>query len=207
VSHPRAALTPNGRLILVHRMAQGRPAAHVAAEMGISRATAYKWWLRFVVEGVAGLADRSSRPLRSPRRTSARLERRIEELRRASKLGPPGWPGIGSRTPNPSDVAFTVRKCYTAIGWKSPPVCGRQNAMGLGVGILLIAVGAILAFAVNVDTSATGVNLHTIGIILLVVGVLGTVLSMFFWSSWGGFSRRRTTVAPGGTTTTTIDQP
>jgi Domain of unknown function (DUF6458) len=78
--------------------------------------------------------------------------------------------------------------------------------MGLGVGILLIAVGAILAFAVTVDTSGTGVNLHTIGLILLVVGVLGTALSMFFWSSWGGFSRRRTTVAPGETTTTTIDQ-
>jgi hypothetical protein len=85
--------------------------------------------------------------------------------------------------------------------------------MGLGVGILLVAVGAILAFAVNVDTSGAGVNLHTVGLILLAVGVLGTVLSMVFWSSWGGFNSRRrtTTVTPGavppGTTTTTIDQP
>ncbi len=86
--------------------------------------------------------------------------------------------------------------------------------MGLGVGILLIAVGAILAFAVNIDTTGTGVNLHTIGLILLAVGVVGTILSMVFWSSWGGpgaFSRRRTTVDPAGgstsTTTTTIDQP
>lgn len=83
--------------------------------------------------------------------------------------------------------------------------------MGLGVGIVLIAVGAILAFAVNIDTSGAGVNLHTIGLILLAVGVVGTVLSMVFWSSWGGpgaFSRRRTTsVGAGGTTTTTIDQP
>jgi hypothetical protein len=87
--------------------------------------------------------------------------------------------------------------------------------MGIGVGILLIAVGAILAFAVNVDTSGSGVNLHTIGIILLIVGALGTALSMFFWSSWGGFggrSRTSTTsvapgapVAPGTTTTTTVD--
>jgi hypothetical protein len=85
---------------------------------------------------------------------------------------------------------------------------GGQDVMGLGVGILLIAAGAILAFAVNIDTSGTGVNLHTIGLILLAVGVLGTVLSMFFWSSWGGVSRRRTAAAPGGTTTTTtIDQP
>ncbi|MBJ7609672.1 MAG: hypothetical protein JF887_09650 [Candidatus Dormibacteraeota bacterium] len=81
--------------------------------------------------------------------------------------------------------------------------------MGLGVGIVFIAVGAILAFALNVDTSGAGVNLHTIGLILLAVGVLGTLLSMLFWSSWGGpgyFSRRRT-VAPGSTTTTTVDQP
>jgi hypothetical protein len=57
--------------------------------------------------------------------------------------------------------------------------------MGLGVGILLIAIGAILAFAVNIDTGGV-VNLHTIGLILLVVGIIGTVLSVAFWSSWGG---------------------
>lgn len=81
--------------------------------------------------------------------------------------------------------------------------------MGLGVGIFLIAIGAVLAFALNVDTGGAGVNLHTIGIILLIVGAIGTVLSMAFWSSWGGpgyFSRRRTTVGPAGTTTTTIEQ-
>ena len=81
--------------------------------------------------------------------------------------------------------------------------------MGFGVGIFLIAVGAVMAFALNVDTSGSGVNLHTIGIILLVVGILGTILSMFFWSSWGGFGGRRggasTTVAPPGSTTTTIE--
>ena len=82
--------------------------------------------------------------------------------------------------------------------------------MGFGVGIFLIAVGAVMAFALNVDTSGSGVNLHTIGIILLVVGVLGTLLSMFFWSSWGGFGGGRrgggsTTVAPPGSTTTTIE--
>ena len=73
--------------------------------------------------------------------------------------------------------------------------------MGLGVGIFLIAIGAILAFAVNIDV-ASGVNLHTIGYILLGVGALGTLLSMIFWSSWAGpgyWSRRRD-VPPGGTT-------
>jgi hypothetical protein len=83
--------------------------------------------------------------------------------------------------------------------------------MGLGVGIFLIAIGAVLAFAVNVDTGGAGVNVHTIGLILLAVGCLGTLLSMFFWSSWGGFGGRRTTTTAGptvapGTTTTTIEQ-
>ena len=44
MSHANARLTPAGRLILVQRIATGRPAAHVAAEMGVSRACAYKWW-------------------------------------------------------------------------------------------------------------------------------------------------------------------
>ncbi|MDQ6847969.1 MAG: DUF6458 family protein [Candidatus Dormibacteraeota bacterium] len=82
--------------------------------------------------------------------------------------------------------------------------------MGLGVGIFLTAIGAVMAFAINVDTSGSGVNLHTIGIILLIVGILGIVLSMFFWSSWGGFGGGRrsgssTTVAPPGSTTTTVE--
>ena len=81
--------------------------------------------------------------------------------------------------------------------------------MGLGVGIFLVAAGAILAFAVNVNTAAQGVNLHTVGLILLGVGALGILLSMIFWSSWGGtgaFRRRTTTNMPPPGTTTTIDQ-
>jgi hypothetical protein len=65
------------------------------------------------------------------------------------------------------------------------------------------AVGAVLAFAVHVTTS--GFNVHTVGYILLVVGIVGALISLMFWSSWDGFSsrtvveegpvtRRRTTV-------------
>jgi hypothetical protein len=64
--------------------------------------------------------------------------------------------------------------------------------MGFGVSIFLVAAGAILAWAVNSNVS--GVNIHTIGWILLVVGILGLVVSMIFWSSWAGpgyFPRRR----------------
>ena len=58
--------------------------------------------------------------------------------------------------------------------------------------LILIAVGAVLALAVEADLS--GVNIHTVGWILLVVGIVGGVLSMIFWSSWAGpgyYSRRR----------------
>ena len=64
--------------------------------------------------------------------------------------------------------------------------------MGIGVSLLLIAAGAILAFAVNVTTS--GFNVNTVGLILLVVGSIGLVVSMLFWSTWGGFGARETTV-------------
>ncbi|HEY5373978.1 MAG TPA: hypothetical protein VIK01_09830 [Polyangiaceae bacterium] len=50
---------------------------------------------------------------------------------------------------------------------------------------MVIAVGAILRFAVSV--TATGFNLHTIGLILMIVGALGLLLSIVFWSTWGGF--------------------
>ena len=70
--------------------------------------------------------------------------------------------------------------------------------MGIGVSIILIAVGAVLAWAVHVSTN--GFNLHTIGYILLVVGAIGILLSLIFWSTWAGpgyFSRRRTVVDEG----------
>jgi hypothetical protein len=64
--------------------------------------------------------------------------------------------------------------------------------MGIGVSLLLIAAGAIITFAIDVSTSSA-FNLHTNGIILLVVGIIGAVMSMIFWSSWGGFGGHRET--------------
>ena len=63
--------------------------------------------------------------------------------------------------------------------------------MGIGVGLILIAVGAILAFAVH--HHANGFDINTIGYILLAVGAFGILISMIFWSSWAGpgyFARR-----------------
>jgi sulfite exporter TauE/SafE len=59
--------------------------------------------------------------------------------------------------------------------------------MGLGTSLFLIAVGAILRFAVNVTTR--GFNLHTVGLILLVVGIVGLVISVLWMTVWA--DRRR----------------
>ena len=57
--------------------------------------------------------------------------------------------------------------------------------MGISVSLILIAIGAVLTWAVTV--TASGVDLNTVGVILMVTGVVGLILSMVFWSSWGGF--------------------
>ncbi len=65
--------------------------------------------------------------------------------------------------------------------------------MGLGTSIFLIALGAILRFAVT--ATMAGISLQTVGVILMVVGVIGLILSFIFWSSWGaGWGRRRTVI-------------
>jgi transposase InsO family protein len=88
VSHRNARLTVFGRRLLVERVRSGRPVAHVAAEMGISRATAHKWIRRWRAEGEAGLHDRSSRPASTPHRTSGEVEAQVCRLRTGRKLGP-----------------------------------------------------------------------------------------------------------------------
>ena len=68
--------------------------------------------------------------------------------------------------------------------------------MGISVSILLIAVGAILTWGVTAE--AEGLDVNAIGVILMIVGILGLVISLIFWSSWGGFGRRRATYVEGG---------
>ena len=65
--------------------------------------------------------------------------------------------------------------------------------MGIGVSIFLLAVGAILAFAVEAD--AEGINIETVGVILMVVGGLGVLFSLIFWSNIGSYGMRRRVVS------------
>jgi hypothetical protein len=54
--------------------------------------------------------------------------------------------------------------------------------MGIGTSLILIAVGAVLRFAISVN--AHGINLHTVGVILMIVGAAGLLLSLFYTVFW-----------------------
>jgi hypothetical protein len=71
--------------------------------------------------------------------------------------------------------------------------------MGIGASLILIAIGAILTWAV--ETTVSGIDLNAVGVILMIIGGIGFLLSLYFWSTWGAAgvpSRRRST-------TTTVD--
>jgi transposase-like protein len=122
MAHANARLTPAGRLTLVGRIAAQprRPIAHIAHEMGVSRTTAYRWWGRYQQLGEAGLVDRPSIPLRSPRRTAARLEERILRLRRRERLGPAR---IAARLGLPASTVHRVlvRHQLNRLAWLDRP--------------------------------------------------------------------------------------
>lgn len=67
--------------------------------------------------------------------------------------------------------------------------------MTIGAALLLIAVGAILRFAIS-TVSTHGVDLHTIGDILMIVGAVGLVLWLFVWAPWARGRRSSSTPAP-----------
>ena len=82
-SHKHARLTPKGRALLVGRVVEeGWTVALACEAAGVSKRTGFKWLARFKTEGAAGLTDRSSRPLRSPRALSLPQQGELESLRR-----------------------------------------------------------------------------------------------------------------------------
>jgi len=85
--HANARTNLFARRLMVERVEAGWPAAHVAEQLGVSRATVYKWLRRYAEAGEAGLADRSSRPQRMPNRTPKRVEEKVLAARRRRKRG------------------------------------------------------------------------------------------------------------------------
>ena len=88
MSHANARLNFHGRCLLVRRVRpEGRPVAHVARELGISRQCAHRWVARFDAEGWDGLRDRSSRPHSMPNRTPPEVEELVLAARRRLRQG------------------------------------------------------------------------------------------------------------------------
>lgn len=89
MSHRNAPLSETGRLRLARCVVDdGWPLRRAAERFQVSVSTAARWAGRYRDQGAAGMADRSSRPHASPRRTPARLERRILKVRLARRWGP-----------------------------------------------------------------------------------------------------------------------
>jgi transposase InsO family protein len=99
-------LTIHGRALLVDRIINGqRPVSHIAAELGVSRQCAHRWVRRFRQQGMAGLADRSSRPHRCPRQTSPEVEEAVIALRCSRRRGQ-DW--IGAELGLPARTVSTI---------------------------------------------------------------------------------------------------
>ena len=117
MAHRNARLTVHGRRLLIQRVvAQGRPVAHVVEELGVSRATGYKWLARWRAEGDAGRADRSSAAHRLPAKTApvcssgptqrsvwgnVRAASAMTNASRASVLPSPGYKSAMRRIASP----------------------------------------------------------------------------------------------------------
>ena len=76
--------------------------------------------------------------------------------------------------------------------------------MGISFSLLIAAAGAVLIWAVNATSS--GFNIHTAGVILLVVGIIGFVVSLAFWSTWGGFGGRGPRDGEGSNNVTVVER-
>jgi transposase InsO family protein len=86
--HKNARLTPLGRAELVRRvLVEDQAPSAVAEDMGVCERTVRKWIKRYEVGGETGLADRPSRPHRSPNQTPPEIEARVAELRRQRWTG------------------------------------------------------------------------------------------------------------------------
>jgi transposase InsO family protein len=123
LSQLKPRLSPYSRLLLVQR-AQQRPVAHVAAELGVSRQSAYRWVRRYAAEGAAGLLDRSSRPHRTPQRTSPGREAQVLALRAAARRGPIWLAAQLGVTP--STIGRILRRHQVPLLRELDPVTGAQ---------------------------------------------------------------------------------
>ena len=123
MSHANARLNAHGRRLLVDRVRrQGWAVAHAAKAMGISRQCAHRWVARFDADGEAGLADRSSRPHSSPRRTTAAVEASVITARATHRRGQ-DWLGAELGLP-PRTVSRVLRRHHAPYLRTLDPLTG-----------------------------------------------------------------------------------
>ena len=91
-------------------------------------------------------------------------------------------------TPMIREIGFGYLPLVTNTGLNH--LARKEESMGISVSLILIAVGAVLTWAVTATVS--GIDLTVVGVILMIVGGVGLILSMLFWSTWGGFHATRT---------------
>jgi transposase len=124
--HANAKLGLAGRFALVKAIEAGMTLRAAGAAFSVSPATAHRWWHRWLEAGEEGrrslscLFDRSSRPLRSPRRLAPELERAICACRRKTGWGPrliAGATGFAHST---------VSKVLRRAGISRPPRAAKQ---------------------------------------------------------------------------------
>jgi transposase InsO family protein len=120
MAHRNARLTVHGRKLLVERVLAGRPVAHIARELGVSRSTGYKWLARWLAEGDAGLEDRPSRAHTIAHRTPPEIEAQVVALRQERKLGPAR---IGPLLDMPASTVHAVltRHGLSRLAWMDRP--------------------------------------------------------------------------------------
>jgi transposase InsO family protein len=122
--HRNARLTPTGRRIIIERVLSGRPVAHVAKEMGISRTCAHRWLRRYRAHGWEGLHDRSSRPKSCPHATPTTVTAEVLAQRIKHREGPADLArrcGVSART-----VSRILARAGAPRLWDLDPVTGAR---------------------------------------------------------------------------------
>ena len=131
MSHRNARLTPYGRRILIERVLAGRPVAHVAKEMGVSRTCAHRWLSRFRVHGWDGLEDHSSKPKSCPHAAPAKVVAEVLSQRMEHREGPTDLAvrcGVSPRT-----VSRILARAGMPRLWELDPVTGARQIRHLTV--------------------------------------------------------------------------
>lgn len=125
--HKNARLTPRGREWVASQAARGQTPQALAKAVGVCPRTARKWIKRHAQEGLAGLADRSSRPHRLYRPTPRPVVERIEALRRQRLTGKAIAAEVGV---SPATVSRVLNRLglNKSAPWNQPSRCAAMSA-------------------------------------------------------------------------------